>query len=52
MAICSQFYYGDELLIYALCRVFHCHAVIVCYDRYWCMFAPSDDVNIYAILDT
>ena len=49
MAICSQFYYGDELLIYALCRVFHRHAV--CYDRYWCTFTPSDDMNIYAILD-
>ena len=51
MAVCSQFYHGDELLIYALCTVFHHHADIVCYDRYWCMFAPSDDMNICAILD-
>ena len=30
MAVCSQFYYGDELLLFALCRVFHRHALIVC----------------------
>ena len=30
LTACSSFYYGDELLLYALCRIFHRHAMIVC----------------------
>ena len=33
MAVCSQFYYGDELLLIALCRVFHRHALVVCREQ-------------------
>ena len=24
LAICSQYYHGNELLLYTLCRIFHC----------------------------
>ena len=51
LATCSQFYYGDELLLNVLCRVFHRHAVVICKERYWCTFEPDESMDIYALLD-
>ena len=34
-----------------LCHIFHCHAVVVCRDRYWCTFDIDEDMSIGAILD-
>ena len=48
--MCSQFYYGDELLLYVLCRVFHRHAVVICKERYWCTFEPDESMDIYVLL--
>ena len=30
LTACSSYYYGDELLLYVLCKVFHRHAVVIC----------------------
>ena len=51
LATCSQYYYGDELLLYVLCHVFHRHAVVICKERYWCTFEPNESMDIYAVLD-
>ena len=51
MAICSQYYHGDEMLLYVLCRIFHRHAVVICDNRYWCTFDNLSDMPIEAILD-
>ena len=51
LATCSQFYYGDELLLYVLCHVFHRHAVVIYKEWYWCTFQPDKSMNIYALLD-
>ena len=48
---CSVDYYGDELLLYALCRVFHRHAVIVCNQRYWSTVEPEGQMEIQELLD-
>ena len=48
---CSQNYYGDELLLFVLCRVFHCHAIVVCYDRYWTTLEPEGEIGIDELLD-
>ena len=32
LSTCNRYYYGDELLLYALCRIFHRHVLVVCYD--------------------
>ena len=42
VSACSSYYYGDELLLYVLCRVFHRHALIVCYDKIWTILDPQD----------
>ena len=47
---CSQYYYGDELLLFALCRIFHCHAIVVCRDRYWCTGNFPDNMCLDEIL--
>ena len=52
IAVCSQFYYGDEMLLYTLCRVFHRHALVVCRDWYWCTFDIPKELSIGSILDT
>ena len=41
LTACSSFYYGDELLLYALCRIFHRHAMIVCRDCFWSTIEPE-----------
>ena len=41
LTACSSFYYGDELLLYALCRIFHRHAMVVCRDRNWSTLEPK-----------
>ena len=51
LATCSQYYYGDELLLYVLCHVFHRHAMVICKERYWCTFEPDESMDIYAVLD-
>ena len=51
LATCSQFYYGNKLLLYVLCRVFHRHAVVICKERYWCTFEPDESMDIYVVLD-
>ena len=35
LTACSQYYYGDEMLLFVLCRIFHRHAIVVCRERYW-----------------
>ena len=42
LSACSSYFYGDELLLYVLCRVFHRHALIVCYDKIWTTLDPKD----------
>ena len=42
VSACSSFYYSNELLLYVLCRVFHRHALIVCYDKIWTTLDPQD----------
>ena len=32
LTACNRYYYGDKLLLYALCRIFHRHVFVVCYD--------------------
>ena len=51
LATCSQYYYGDELLLYVLCHVFHRHAMVICKERYWCTFEPDESMDIYTVLD-
>ena len=41
LTACSSCYYGDELLLYALCRIFHRHATVVCRDRNWSTLEPE-----------
>ena len=42
VSACSSYYYGDELLLYVLCRVFHRHVLIVYYDKIWTTLDPKD----------
>ena len=51
LSVCSQYYHGDEMLLYILCRIFHRHAVVICHSRYWCMFDNPLDMPIKSILD-
>ena len=51
MAICSQYYYGDELLLFVMCRVFHRHALVICRNCYWCTFEIKSDMDIHEVLD-
>ena len=39
------------MLLYILCHIFHCHAVVVCHSRYWCTFENSPEMPIESILD-
>ena len=41
ISACSSYYYGNELLLYVLHRVFHRHALIVCYDKIWTTLDPQ-----------
>ena len=51
MAICSQYYYGDELLLFVMCRVFHRHALVICRNCYWCTFELKNNMDIHEMLD-
>ena len=51
LAVCSQNYHGDEMLLYVLCRIFHRHAVVICHNRYWCTFDNPPEMPIKAILN-
>ena len=48
---CSQYYYGDELVLYALCRIFHRHAFIICNDRVWTTIKSDVPLTINELLD-
>ena len=51
MTVCNDYYYSDELFVYALCRIFHRHAMIVCYDRVWTTINPQHTLSINELLD-
>ena len=51
LTVCNDYYYGDELFVYALCRIFHRHAMIVCYDRVWTTINPQHTLSINELLD-
>ena len=51
LSACNNYYYGDELFVYALCRIFHRHAMIVCYDRVWTTINPQHTLSINELLD-
>ena len=46
LSACSQYYYGDELLMFAMCQVFHRHALIICRNRYWCTAETSETMTV------
>ena len=53
VSACGSYYYGDELLLYVLCRVFHRHTLIVCYDKIWTTLdSPDKILSDMELLDT
>ena len=51
LSACNCYYYGDELLVYALCQIFYHHAVIACYDCLWTTIDSQYELTIGEILD-
>ena len=52
VSACSSYYYGDKLLLYVLCRVFHRHAFLVCYDKIWTTLnSPDKKLSEMELLD-
>ena len=51
LSACNCYYYGDELLIYALCQIFHRHVVIACYDHLWTTIDNQHELTTGEILD-
>ena len=52
LTACSNYYYGDELLLYVLCKVFHWHAVVICRSRNWSTLEPEGPMTTEELLDT
>ena len=51
LTACSNYYYGDELLLFALCRVHHHHALLVYHDCYWTTLQPKDNMTLSELLE-
>ena len=51
LSACSQYYYGDKLVLYVLCRIFHRHAFVVCNDRVWTTIESDIPLTINKHLD-
>ena len=51
LSACNDYYYGDELFVYALCCIFHRHTMIVCYDCVWTTINPQHTLSINELLD-
>ena len=51
LTACNHYYYGDELLIYALCRIFHRHGLVVCFDCIWSTIKSDISLMTSELLD-
>ena len=52
LSVCSHYYYGDELLLFTLCRLFHHHAVIICMDKNWSTLEPEGTMSLETLLNS
>ena len=52
VSVCSHYYYGDELLLFTLCRLFHRHAVIICMDKNWSTLEPGGTMTLETLLNS
>ena len=50
LTACSQYYYGDEMLLFVLCKIFHRHAIVVWREHYWFTGEFPEDMCIDEIL--
>ena len=48
LSACNDYYYGDELFVYALCHIFH---RLICYDHVWTTINPQHTLSINELLD-
>ena len=51
LSACNQYYYGDKLVLYVLCRIFHRHAFVVCNDHVWTTIDSDIPLTINKLLD-
>ena len=51
LTACSSYYYGDELLLFVLCRLFHRHALVICREINWSTLEPEGPMNTEQLLD-
>ena len=51
LTACSNYYYGDELLLFVLCRLFHRHAIVICRERNWSTLEPEGTMTTEQLLD-
>ena len=52
LSVCSHYYYGDELLLFTLCHLFHRHAVIICMDKNWSTLEPEGTMSLETLLNS
>ena len=52
VSVCSHYYYGDELLLFTLCCLFHRHAVIICTDKNWSTLEPEGTMMVETLLNS
>ena len=43
--------YGDELMLYALCKQWHHHAMVICKDRNWSTLEPEGTMDEDTLID-
>ena len=52
LSVCSHYYYGDELLLFTLCHLFHRHVVIICMDKNWSTLEPGGTMTVETLLNS
>ena len=51
LTACSNYYYGDELLLFVLCRLFQRHALVICREQNWSTLEPEGTMTTEQLLD-
>ena len=52
LSVCSHYYYGDELLLFTLCGIFHRHAVIIGMDKNWSTLELEGTMSVEKLLNS